>query len=111
MSGVNYNEPVIGRVDWTEIDALIGQQQTVSAQVAAKSGPGLPATEPIQSVSLTVSTDTKQSTYPMSLVSGTALNGTWATTFTADDTHCNNYVMTITAVNAAATKGIDITFR
>jgi hypothetical protein len=47
----------------------------------------------------------------MSLVSGTALNGTWAATFTADDTHCNNYIMTIEAVNAAATKWIDITFR
>lgn len=56
----------------------------------------------ITSVKATVSTDTKITTYDMTMSSGTDTNGLWQKTFTTDDTINSNYKITLEAQDDAA---------
>lgn len=59
---------------------------------------------PVTSVVIRVATDNVVNNYPMSLVSGTSINGVWTATWTITDTIDNNYIITPTLTNSVGTQ-------
>jgi len=60
-------------------------------------------TSPIVSVSAAITTDTGIKTYPLSLTSGTNLDGGWYGSWVVHDTHVAKYFTTFTAKTADLT--------
>ena len=77
--------------------------QTISVTIVS--------TNPVTLATLSMQTDTKTKKVPMEMVSGTATNGTWAGTWTVDDSYLYTYVATITAADGTESNKIDLTLR
>jgi len=102
------NWPTISRGVIGEYDPLIGETQTVTVTVGVRP----PATYPIQTVTVVFVQDSGRSpAYPLTLISGTNLNGEWLGSWVVSDTHCYIYRMEITATNEIHSTVLTVTLR
>jgi hypothetical protein len=84
-------------------DPKIGSTQTISVTIVSS--------KPVTSGTLTMQTDTKTKKVPLSMVSGTPINGVWAGTWTVDDTYLYTYLATLTATDGTETNKVELTLR
>jgi prepilin-type N-terminal cleavage/methylation domain-containing protein len=83
------------------VDVAVGQTQAMNVLVREATSTKDPnGTSPIVSVSAAITTDTGIKTYPLSLTSGTNLDGGWYGSWVVHDTHVAKYFTTFTAKNA-----------
>lgn len=84
-----------------ELEIGVPQVVTVEAQEATS----------VTGISATIQTDNESNTFSLSLISGTAENGTWQGQRTVTDTHCGIYSATISATSDLFTSTINLSFR
>jgi len=102
------NWPMISKGVIGEYDPLIGETQTVTVTVGVRP----PATYPIQTVTIALIQDGGRTpAYPLTLISGTNLNGEWRGSWVINDTHCYTYQMEITATNEIHSTVLIVTLR
>ena len=104
--GLEENYPYMPYIYIDNQDPLIGEFQTFTINAAVKD----PATEPIVSLSASSETDHGLSNIiPLTLISGTAANGTWEGGFQVTDTHCYVYLLHFEVMNNLHTTPITLT--
>lgn len=85
-------------------DPIVGAMQTVRATLRDSS--------PITSVTAVIKSDNGLRTFPLDRISGTDLDGVWASSWVTADTHNQDYVITIRATDASGSSDkYDITIR
>jgi hypothetical protein len=86
----------------------IGTQQTITMDLSIRQ----PGDQPIQSVTLyTVFNSVQMTSHTADLISGTALNGSWAATYTVPEDICYNYIIRVVATNPVGELGLDLVGR
>ena len=74
-----WGESTVTSITYDPLDPARDTKQTVTATIQSK--------EAINTVSLTLNTDAQTTTHPMKLISGTATQGVWSTTYQFSDTY------------------------
>ncbi|PIY93980.1 MAG: hypothetical protein COY68_04350 [Candidatus Levybacteria bacterium CG_4_10_14_0_8_um_filter_35_23] len=98
--------PKMRKLNINEFDPKIGQEQKMTLQVIGENGAN------IISVGLTLLSDHKKKDYPLRLISGTAMSGTWEVSVITEDSH--NYIYTATFIakdNSGVAAKVDLNFR
>lgn len=72
-----------------------GADQTITVDVSHSA--------PVDSVEMTIKTDTKTTTLPMNLISGSKTDGKWQAKWTVNDTYNYTYIFDFTAKSGAFT--------
>jgi len=99
------NEPRFTQVIFNPLDVMLGGTQLVTVKVKDNNG------NPITSVEATANTENDTTPFSLSLVSGTAVDGTWEGTWTLQDANCSAYQISIDAASASGTSNVTVTFR
>ncbi len=95
--------PLFTEVTFDPFDIKSGEKQTVVMKVQNP--------EPVKSVKVVLSTDSKSTTYDLALSDGTVLNGAWRGTWTFDDSRDKVYTFTFFATDSKGKKSsIDFSF-
>lgn len=97
------NGPKITQAIINPHDPKINDNQTVKVKLAYH--------QPIDQVKLKLTSDNKQQEADMTLVQGTATDGTWEVSWEITDTVLYNYSQTITAQSNDQTSSVTITIR
>jgi len=87
-----HHSPSFSEVTIDPLDVKVGDTQKMSAKISD--------TFSITSVAAHVETDTGTKIYPLSLIGGTDLSGTWEGSWTVYDTHSAKYKTTFTATDS-----------
>lgn len=96
--------PFFKSMSLTELDPKVGSSDTISVVITD--------TANVTSATAVIKTDNGVRTFPLTLSSGTATNGTWTNTFVVADTHNNTYVINLRATDSAGNSSSDaITIR
>jgi len=95
--------PQITKAIINPLDPKLNQQQTIQIKTSHSN--------PIESVTLKLTSDNDQAEINMELVEGTDLNGTWEATWEITDTVLYNYLLTITAKSGDKTGSTTIAMR
>ncbi len=95
--------PIGKKIVADPLDSPKGSKQTVSIE--------LEYNKPIAGVTVTVDTDNGSKTYDMALVSGDNKIGTWVATWTMEDSHEKNFMMTFSISYSGKTRQIPFPIR
>ena len=96
--------PYFKSMSLTELDPKVGSSDTISVVITD--------TANVTSATAVIKTDNGVRTFPLTLSSGTAINGTWTDTFVVADTHNSTYVINLRATDSAGNSSSDaITIR
>lgn len=96
--------PKIHKVEIDPHDPKIGEKQIFKAHIAHN--------KEVKTATVTVfSDDGKKITYPLSLSSGTALNGIWSGEWETDNTHLFNYAFLVEATDGVNKNKVGIAIR
>lgn len=99
--GSEVSGPRITQVSLDPLDPKKGEKQTISVKTFH--------TSPITQVKITLVSDNKTQTLPpLSLVSGTNLDGEWQVTWTVDDTVLYKYILTITSASSSGQSSVEV---
>ena len=98
----------VPRITQTAVDPLDVDFQSSQIVTAKINDPNNNA---ITSVSGLASTDSKTTSFSLTLISGIETNGTWQGTWTLEDSICENYMVIITAISDSGTSEVALTFR
>jgi uncharacterized repeat protein (TIGR01451 family) len=102
------NQPTIYGGSYSEVDVLPGENQTFNVKARVLS----PGDYPITSMTITYILDNgTYGPFPMTLVSGSGLDGTWSFTWAFQDSHCQNYEINIILQNSVLTSNFTAAFR
>ena len=101
--GKKNNGPKITQAIINPHDPKINDNQTVKVKLAYN--------QPINQVKLILKSDNDQQEADMTLIQGTATDGTWETSWEITDTVLYNYSQTITAQSGDQTSSVTITIR
>lgn len=85
--------PAVVSGDIDPLDPMVGANQTFSVRVRD--------TDPVTSVTVSFQTDNGLRTFPLSLSSGTELDGIWTESWIVTDTHNTTYKFTVRMADAA----------
>ncbi len=86
IQGGSGDIPIGKKIIADPLDSPRGSKQTISIDIEYN--------KPIDGVSVAVDTDNGSKTYIMSLAAGDAKAGTWTATWTMEDSHEKNFMMT-----------------
>lgn len=84
-------------------DPPIGAVQTITAKIRY--------TSPVVSASVRLDADTTQQTFPLALIAGTDLDGTWQASWTTTDRHDRRYYASFTIASTIDSYTGGLTFR
>lgn len=87
------------------LDVQKNATQTASVKIQETNG------KPIAQVTGEAITDSKSIDFSLSLIDGTDTNGTWQGSWLNQDTHCQNYMLIITATSESGQSNVDLAFR
>lgn len=85
--------PAVVSGDIDPLDPMVGANQSFSVRVRD--------TDPVTSVSVSFQTDNGLRSFPLSLTSGTELDGNWTESWVVTDTHNTTYKFTVRMTDAA----------
>lgn len=84
-------------------DPTIGQSQSVTIRITDS--------VPVGNASVRLKTDTKEIVYPLSLISGTQLDGQWGTSWEMQDSYLYRYHVLFEAKSGNGSSIVDVTLR
>lgn len=105
VSGSKTGAPKATEVVIDPLDPAQNASQTVTVKVISLDG------TPVSEVEVNMITDNKEKTYPLKLVSGTNLDGSWQGTWTLEDSYDYLYQAAIKAKNAKSEWTVTLSFR
>ncbi len=95
------NIPTIVQIDIAPFAPFVSQTQQVLVQAYDENGP-------INSIKVTLQTDTEVNTYDLTLTTGTATNGTWTGSWSFPDTINTKYKMSFDATDSSNTANVTL---
>lgn len=105
VSGSKTGAPKATEVVIDPLDPAQNASQSVTVKVISLEG------TPVSEVEVKMITDNKQKAYPLKLISGTNLDGTWQGTWTLEDSYDYLYQAAIKAKNTKSDWTVTLTFR
>jgi len=105
VSGSKTGAPKATEVVIDPLDPAQNASQSATVKVISLDG------TPVSEVEVNMITDNKEKTYPLKLISGTNLDGSWQGTWTLEDSYDYRYQAAIKAKNATSEWTVTLSFR
>jgi len=93
------------QIDINPLDVELGETQVVTVKIRDTNN------NPITQVIGKALLDNGSQSFPLTLIDGTDLNGTWEGSWVLQDTYCTTYMLIITATSATGTSKIELAFK